>query len=91
MRAILRARPERCRALLPWFYVDKWSKYRWNYERIDASAHEAFAARIVDEYRAAREAGELDATLFDPDSRAALEALLANGAARFAADHPETY
>lgn len=87
----LRARPERCRALLPWFYVDKWSKYRWNYERIDASAHEAFAARIVDEYRAAREAGELDVSLFDPDSRAALEALLANGAARFAADHPETY
>ena len=34
----LRVRPDRCRALLPWFYVDKWSKYRWNYERIDASA-----------------------------------------------------
>ena len=48
----LRARPDRCRALLPWFYVDKWSKYRWNYERIDASAHEAFAQRMADEYAA---------------------------------------
>ena len=51
----LRVRPDRCRALLPWFYVDKWSKYRWNYERIDASAHEAFAQRMADEYAAARE------------------------------------
>ena len=87
----LRARPDRCRALLPWFYVDKWSKYRWNYERIDASAHEAFAQRMADEYAAAREAGELDMQLFDPISRDVLGELLDSGAAKFAADHPETY
>lgn len=71
--------------------MDKWSKYRWNYERIDASAHEAFAQRMADEYAAAREAGELDMQLFDPISRDVLGELLDSGAAKFAADHPETY
>ena len=54
-------------------------------------AHEAFAQRMADEYAAAREAGELDMQLFDPISRDVLGELLDSGAAKFAADHPETY
>lgn len=87
----LQAFPDRCRIFLPWLYVDKWSKYRWNYERIDAGTHELFLHRVIKEYQAAYETGILDFNLFDQPSRNALVSLLQNGAEKFAAEHPETF
>lgn len=87
----LRARPQRREAFLPWFAVDKWGKYRWNYERIAPSEHQAFAQRMLEEYRALQSAGELDMALFDESSATALRSLLENGAERFAAANPETF
>lgn len=89
--AFLRQRPERARVLLPWFSVDKWGKYRWNYERISASEHVAFAQRMLDEYRASQDANELDYSLFKPEDAALLRDLLDSGAEAFAAAHPDSY
>ena len=89
--AFLRQRPERARVLLPWLAVDKWGKYRWNYERISASEHVAFAQRMVDEYRASQDANELDYSLFKPEDAALLRHLLDVGAEAFAAAHPDSY
>ena len=89
--AFLRQRPERARVLLSWLAVDKWGKYRWNYERISASEHVAFAQRMVDEYRASQDANELDYSLFKPEDAALLHNLLDVGAEAFAAAHPDSY
>lgn len=89
--AFLRQRPERCKAFLPWLSVDKWGKYRWNYERIADSEHEAFAQRMYDEYTAAQRNGELDFSLFQPEDEKALRALLARGPKSFALTNPETF
>lgn len=89
--AFLRQRPERARVLLPWLAVDKWGKYRWNYERISASEHVAFAQRMVDEYRASRDANELDYSLFKPEDAALLRNLLDVGVEAFAVAHPDSY
>lgn len=89
--AFLRQRPERARVLLPWLVVDKWGKYRWNYERISASEHVAFAQRMFDEYRASQDANELDYSLFKPEDVALLRNLLDVGAEAFAAAHPDSY
>ena len=82
---------ERARVLLPWLAVDKWGKYRWNFERISASEHVAFAQRMVDEYRASQDANELDYSLFKPEDAALLRNLLDVGAEAFAAAHPDSY
>ena len=87
----LREKGDRAEAFLPWFYVDKWGKYCWNYARIDASLHEEFAARMMDEYARARDAGELDLAIFEPRSREQIEFLLAEGPRAFAERFPETY
>ena len=89
--AFLRQRPERARVLLPWLAVDKWGKYRWNYERISASEHVAFARRMFDEYRASQDANELDYSLFKPQDAALLRNLLDVGAEAFAAARPDSY
>lgn len=89
--AFLRQRPERCKAFLPWFSVDKWGKYRWNYERIANSEHEAFAQRMYNEYSSAQSNGELDFSLFQPEDEKALRALLDRGPKSFALANPETF
>lgn len=62
----LHQRPARYKAFAPWFHIDKWGKYQWNYERIAPSLHERFAERARNEYLAAQESGELDMSLFEP-------------------------
>lgn len=89
--AFLRARPQRAKAFLPYFVLDKWGKYRWNYERIAASEHVAFAQRMQEEYAAHEAAGELDFSLFEPADAATLRQLLEGGAQQFAAAHAETF
>ena len=71
--------------------LTSWGKYRWNYERISASEHVAFARRMVDEYRASQDANELDYSLFKPEDAALLRNLLDVGAEAFAAAHPDSY
>lgn len=89
--AFLRVRPERVSVFLPWFVLDKWGKYRWNYERIAATEHQAFAQRMFEEYQAHAEAGELDLSLFKPADAQALNRLLEHGAAKFADAHADTF
>lgn len=89
--SFLRARPERSERFLGWFLVDKWGKYRWNYERIDASMHEAFAQRMKEEYQEALDAGELDFSLFQPEDTEKVELLLSIGAEEFARSHPDAF
>lgn len=87
----LRERPGRAEAFLPWFHVDKWGKYRWNYERIGAEAHKPFAERMREEYEAARQRGELDLSLFSPEDAVRVTELLDEGAESFAKRHSETF
>lgn len=89
--SFLRQRPDRAQRFLPWFHVDKWGKYRWNYERIAPEFHLPFATRMYDEYKAARAAGEIDFALFDDRSAQALRQLLEGGAEQFAAAHKDTF
>lgn len=89
--AFLRQRPDRSSAFLPWFAVDKWGKYRWNYERVAKSEHEAFAQRMHDEYSAALRANELDFSLFQPEDAQALHNLLDKGPQQFALANPDTF
>ena len=78
-------------AFTSWLAVDKWGKYRWNYERIAPELHGEFASRMLEEYQAAQQAGELDLSLFDETSRAQLSELLEDGAELFAARYPDRY
>ena len=87
----LRERPDRCEKFISWFHVDKWGKYRWNYERIDASCHEEFAERMRSEYARAFESGELVQSYFADGDWRAVTQLLDEGAASFAAHHLETF
>ncbi|WP_139651405.1 glycosyltransferase family 2 protein [Raoultibacter phocaeensis] len=87
----LHERPKRCERFIPWFHVDKWGKYRWNYERIDQACHEEFAERMAAEYRSARDAGELAKEHFSERDWSAVTELLERGAAAFAQAHPETF
>lgn len=87
----LRGKSDRAEAFLPWFHLDKWGKYCWNYGRIDPSLHREFAERMREEFLAAKEAGELDLGIFPEDSRSKVEFLLAEGAAAFASRYPEGY
>ena len=87
----LRERPERASAFMPWFLVDKWGKYCWNYLRIDPSLHVEFAERMREEYLAARDAGELDLSLFEENVRAQVELLINDGAQAFAERYPNGY
>mgnify|MGYP002510275322 CR=1 FL=1 len=87
----LRGKPDRVEAFLPWFLLDKWGKYCWNYRRIDPSLHHEFAERLREEFLAASEAGELDLGIFPEASRSKVEFLLNEGAAAFAERFPEGY
>lgn len=87
--AFLRARPLRCGAFIPWFNVDKWGKYRWNYGRIDASLRREFAQRMYGEYAEARDAGELALGLFGENSRLQVARLLVEGPQAFIAAYPD--
>ena len=87
----LRERPERCARFIPWFHADKWGKYRWNYERIDATCHEEFAERMRQEYQQASDAGELSRNCFEERDWCTVAELLEGGAAAFAQAHFETY
>lgn len=87
----LRERPDRAERFIPWFHVDKWGKYRWNYERIDPACHETFAARILEEYARAFEAGELVQDHFEKHDWSAVMLLLEQGAGAFAEQNPETF
>ncbi len=80
----LRQRPARYKAFIPWFHVDKWGKYQWNYERISPELHASFAQRAKAEYAEAQAAGELDMSLFAPEAAAQLADLLALDPAQFA-------
>ncbi len=83
----LRQRPARYKAFIPWFHVDKWGKYQWNYERIEADLHASFAKRARDEYAIAQEAGELDLSLFDPAAAAQVADLMQLNPEAFAAKY----
>ena len=87
----LQKRPDRARAFAPWFNVDKWGKYRWNYERIAPAVHVEFAERMRDEFEAAREAGELDINLFERNSKGQLLYLLDKGPEAFAKRYPDSF
>lgn len=87
----LRAMPERCGAFIPWFHGDKWGKYRWNYERIAADQHGAFAQRMFEEYSRAQDAGELASRCFSAEDWGEVTFLLEEGAQAFAAAYPEVF
>ena len=87
----MRAMPSRAGAFAPWFHVGKWGKYRWNYDRIEPALHDEFAQRVYDEFSAARDAGELDLSLFAENSRCQLEYLLNAGPEAFVERYPEGY
>lgn len=87
----LRHYPERYPRFIPWLHYDKWSSYRWNYERIDSSYHVLFMQRVFDEFTDAIRCGELDIDIFDDVSLLQLDELLQKGPSAFALSHPLTY
>ena len=87
----MRSMPVHAGAFAPWFHVGKWGKYRWNYDRIAPELHEEFAQRMYDEFAAARDAGELDLSLFGDNSRKQVSYLLEAGAKAFVARYPDSF
>lgn len=85
--AFLRTMPDRAARFLPWFYADKFGKYRWCYERVSAEAKVRFAKIVRDEYAAAEAAGELDVALFTQEEQAVLREMLASTPEEFAENH----
>ena len=66
----MRQDPERTAAFAPLLNLLKLGTYRWNFNR------RGFAERMADEYRAAREAGELDESYFSPNDWTMLSLLM---------------
>ena len=89
--AFLRAMPDRAARFLPWFYADKFGKYRWCYERVSVEAKVRFAKIVRDEYAAAEAAGELDVALFTQEEQAVLRELLDGTPEEFARAHMEEF
>ena len=87
----LRALPDRAKAFLPFFHVDKVGKYRWNYERIADSQKLAFVQRMRDELLEAQKQGELDRELFEEATWEAVDYLLLGGAESFIEKFPERF
>ncbi|MCL1797528.1 MAG: glycosyltransferase [Eggerthellaceae bacterium] len=87
----LRAGHDRSKVFLPWFHMDKWQKYRWNYERISPDAHTPFATRMLEEYQRAYEAGELEQTCFSEHDWGQVMFLLDKGVDVFVASYPEKF
>ena len=87
----MRERPMRAGAFAPWFHVGKWGKYRWNYDRIAPELHGEFAQRMYNEFAAARDAGELDLSLFADISRCQVAYLLDAGPKAFVERYPDGY
>ncbi|MGI6104569.1 MAG: glycosyltransferase [Raoultibacter sp.] len=87
----LRAMPERAKVFLPWFNVDKFGKYRWNYDRIADSEKVSFMQRMRDEYHKAQNNKELNLHLFKKEDHVVLEYLLEHGAEAFVKRYPESF
>lgn len=87
----MRARPVRAGAFAPWFHAGKWGKYRWNYERIAPELHDEFAQRMLEEFSAARDAGELLFPLFGLNSQSQLNCLLEQGVDTFVSRYPDEF
>jgi len=68
--------PERKRVFGSALHVIKFGTYKWNYNRVDEQSKREFACRMAEEYRAARAAGELDSSLFDPGNWKVIEAFM---------------
>jgi len=90
-RAFLAERPSREAVFAPWFNVDKWGKYRWNFERIAISVRQDYLERVRAEYEQAWEAGDLDLGLFESNSAGQLAYLLNEGAEAFLKKYPDGY
>lgn len=87
----LRQRPERAAKMLPYFNLDKFGKYRWNYERINVNARLAFCQRMYEEYCGACKAGEMNFDLFDKYEQRSLHVLLDKGPEHFVASNKQTF
>jgi len=68
--------------LMGYFWLKRYHNYVWSYdERIGAEFREEFIQRFADEFRAARESGELDMSVFRKREAARLERIMADPAA----------
>lgn len=86
----LRERPDRCARFIEYFHVDKFGKYKWNYERVSSHLKLQFLERMEAEFKAARDAGELNCALFDEDDARIVDALLSDGAEALFRSHPQS-
>lgn len=87
----LNNRPDRRKRFIEWFHVDKWGKYRWNYDRIAEESRLAFMKRVEDEYRKAQNRGELTDRLFSAMDWREVRGLLEEGAEAFVSTHPDGF
>lgn len=87
----LRNYPDRCVHFIPWFHVDKWGKYRWNYVRISEDSRVSFMRRVREEYMEADARGELKRDLFSEHDRAAIALLIERGEESFVASFSDTF
>lgn len=87
----LRERPSKYQNFIGWFLVDKWGKYRWNYDRIQPEVRLSFVERMGDEYVAADKSDELALNLFAEHDRDQVVYLLEKGAQAFVQAYPEGF
>ena len=65
--------------LVGYFWLKRFHNYVWSYdERIGAEFREEFAVRFAEEFRAARDKGELDMSLLRPNEAKRLEKIMAD-------------
>lgn len=87
----LRERPERCAKFASWFSLDKFGKYRWNYERVAPELRLQFIERIREEFVSAQELGELQPALFSEADWGIVQQLVSGDAESFIAKFPERF
>lgn len=78
----IRSHEEIYSRLIGWFWLKRYHNYIWSYdERIGAEFCQEFIMRFADEFNAARQAGELDMSIFTAREARKLERIMADPAA----------
>ena len=87
----LREETSYTRAFLPWLYVDKWSKMRWNYGRIAEEYKVEFVRFVQADYGKDMLSEEFDKSLFSTSDWNQITTLLETDAEEYVRTYPDVF